>query len=462
VKVFISHSYQDRTWASLIADRLSQEEHEVWTASWSTKTGDKLLKKFKKGLSSADVIICIISQNSLASKSVFHEFSVSELSKNHQRIISILTDKIQVPIYLSNYLYLDLSNDPENGLEKLIHELQVNSVKAPESISNKVEMGSQKHAYYNQALKWFRALYDVSKHNRREQVSNQSHPLSGMEKRIRGDDQEKNNTTDNPFSLRNLFAGVLVTILGGVPLAWIIQDARFEPKTIGSPSPSQISADTDGVFYSFFNEDLQDSPLSSPVTNEQKDKILDAALGYQWRNNLSHEMPVITQAIVGSFTAPGRRETAYVVRGVKNEGSSVTRQNDSALVIFAGDLVVSKIFWGSGILRISDLNSDGVDELLLGSGYLWMGVFTRSVKLIEMRGGLVRTVENFGRLMIDSCSDPVGEREIRRAVIYHMPLVEGQYPKFHIKYYIAPCPEDKNGRVSPEDYQEVSKSRWDN
>jgi hypothetical protein len=47
--------------------------------------------------------------------------------------------------------------------------------------------------------------------------------------------------SDNPLSLKNILAGVVVTILGGIPLAVIIQDARFDPQRSQNPTtPTSI------------------------------------------------------------------------------------------------------------------------------------------------------------------------------------------------------------------------------
>lgn len=126
MKVFISYSHQDKKWATSIAKSVRDAGHEVWIDSWNIKVGDNLLNKIKEGLSSTDALIFIISKNSLASKAVMHEFSAiafGEISSKKQRIIPVLIDKSNVPNYLSQYLYLDLTVNPESGLNQLISAL---------------------------------------------------------------------------------------------------------------------------------------------------------------------------------------------------------------------------------------------------------------------------------------------------------------------------------------------------
>lgn len=54
------------------------------------------------------------------------------------------------------------------------------------------------------------------------------------------------NTSDNPLSFKNLLAGVIVAVIGGVILAYIIQDARFSPKesTPETVIPTSTPSDT--------------------------------------------------------------------------------------------------------------------------------------------------------------------------------------------------------------------------
>ncbi|MEW8599149.1 MAG: TIR domain-containing protein [Candidatus Thiodiazotropha sp.] len=162
MKIFISYSHQDKKWASMIADLLKQENHEVWIDSWSIKAGDNLLKKIEQGLSEADAIVFLISKNSLASKSVMHEFSAiafGELSKRRQRIIPVLIDKSQVPSYLSQYMYLDLAADVELGLQRLTQALRAEPTEEPEYVSAEITKSQKERTYDKQIQNLSKALH---------------------------------------------------------------------------------------------------------------------------------------------------------------------------------------------------------------------------------------------------------------------------------------------------------------
>lgn len=49
------------------------------------------------------------------------------------------------------------------------------------------------------------------------------------------------NKSDNPLSLKNILAGIIITVVGGVILAYIIQDAIFSPQQPTPPTQSTIA-----------------------------------------------------------------------------------------------------------------------------------------------------------------------------------------------------------------------------
>ena len=120
MKVFISYSQEDKKYASLIAERLRDAGHEVWYDAWALRLGDNLIEKINEGLKDTDALIVIVSEHSLRSKWVMHEFSalaLGDLSSKKSRIIPVLIDKTSVPQYLARYVYVDLTSD----LERVMH-----------------------------------------------------------------------------------------------------------------------------------------------------------------------------------------------------------------------------------------------------------------------------------------------------------------------------------------------------
>lgn len=126
MRIFISYSQRDNAIANKISSELKVAGHEVWKWNETLKPGDNIAKKTQEGIEGADVFLLIVSENSLASKSVMQEFStlaLSEISKRDLKIIPVLIDHSSVPSYLLTYLYIDISKDNEAGIVKLVDSL---------------------------------------------------------------------------------------------------------------------------------------------------------------------------------------------------------------------------------------------------------------------------------------------------------------------------------------------------
>jgi len=126
MKIFISYSHLDKEIVNLIADRLKNDGHEIWIDTLKIKPGDNLAKKIDKGIDSAEAILVVVSKNSLSSQWAQREFSAiafNQLASDAKRVIPIRLDKSDVPSYLSNRVYLELSSDFEEGLIKLSFSL---------------------------------------------------------------------------------------------------------------------------------------------------------------------------------------------------------------------------------------------------------------------------------------------------------------------------------------------------
>lgn len=126
MRVFMSYSRLDSEVADKISAALKGSGHRIWKWDETLKPGDNIAKKTSEGIEGADAFLLIVSSNSLASKSVMHEFSalaLSEISKRELRIIPVLIDQTPVPSYLSSYFYLDISQDIDQGIAVLLESL---------------------------------------------------------------------------------------------------------------------------------------------------------------------------------------------------------------------------------------------------------------------------------------------------------------------------------------------------
>ena len=85
----------------------------MWLDDWELRPGDSLIDRiFTQGLAAADVIIVILSSNSVNSSWVKEELNTAAIRKikGQCRIIPIVLDDVEVPSVLSDTVYLRIPN----------------------------------------------------------------------------------------------------------------------------------------------------------------------------------------------------------------------------------------------------------------------------------------------------------------------------------------------------------------
>lgn len=164
----------------------------------------------------------------------------------------------------------------------------------------------------------------------------------------------------------------------------------------------------------------------------------------------------LTSVAIGSFTAAGAKETAYLVRVTKcGETMAEMGADVNRLVVLSGNQIVANAETrDSSILKTYDLNGDGMNELLLAGGWAHGGEDTTNATLVRFDKKALVTVENFGTVYHDVCGliyPPTEERRrelsakgvepvAEAVVISYLPRPGRQMPSFVAERYRAPCP----------------------
>jgi hypothetical protein len=90
MRIFISHSHEDKAAVQRITARLQAAGHDVGVDSLRLRPGDNIQRKIEEGLESADALLVVVSRNSFKSPWVQQEFSAiafQQISKRERRII---------------------------------------------------------------------------------------------------------------------------------------------------------------------------------------------------------------------------------------------------------------------------------------------------------------------------------------------------------------------------------------
>ena len=90
-------------------------------------------------------------------------------------------------------------------------------------------------------------------------------------------------------------------------------------------------------------------------------------------------------------------------------------------------------------MRKTDLNSDGIDELLMNTGDMSMGTLTEMATLVSFQGGRRRVIQDFGAVVEDSCAAEMPSSTSEASVIYISDVVPGNMPKLTQENYSSSC-----------------------
>jgi hypothetical protein len=160
-------------------------------------------------------------------------------------------------------------------------------------------------------------------------------------------------------------------------------------------------------------------------------------------------VPLVAEMVTGSFTAPGQTETAYVVFVNECNASHADNYGTKRVAIFAGQQLVADVDadFKSSFVRKTDLNSDGVDELLMTAGDMNQGTVIEIASLVEFRNGRRRVIENLGTVIENTCASGSPGSSAKAVLISFSDIEPGKMPKLRIENYQSPCRNVKRWRL---------------
>src|SRR3954469_8003798 len=164
--------------------------------------------------------------------------------------------------------------------------------------------------------------------------------------------------------------------------------------------------------------------------------------------NAGQIVPSIVDTATGSFTAPAQIQTAYLVSVSECNASHADNFGTKRLAIFSGQQMVADIDvdFKSSIIRKTDLDGDGVDELLMTSGDMNQGTEIEMGGLLEFRNGRMRVIEDFGPVYEDSCGAAMPGSTAQAAVLTVLNGAAGRMPKLKIDNYETKCRKTRSWR----------------
>lgn len=120
---FFSYAHEDKEFAERIVRDLLDAGVNVWFDKWDIMPGDSIIQKiFNEGLSQCDTFLLLLSQSSVNSRWVKEEldFAVVKKIEGLTRLIPILKETCEIPGPLKALLWVDLSQDFDEGIREIV------------------------------------------------------------------------------------------------------------------------------------------------------------------------------------------------------------------------------------------------------------------------------------------------------------------------------------------------------
>jgi len=159
-------------------------------------------------------------------------------------------------------------------------------------------------------------------------------------------------------------------------------------------------------------------------------------------------VPQIAEMATGSFTATGQSETVYVIFVNECNASHADNFGSKRVAIFSGPKLVADLdveFRGSIALK-TDLDFDGINELLMTGGDMAQGELIGTAALLSFKNGRMRVIQDFGTVVDDSCATAIPGSATKASVLTVTNAAPGQMPRIRTDNYISGCSRVKRWR----------------
>jgi hypothetical protein len=118
------------------------------------------------------------------------------------------------------------------------------------------------------------------------------------------------------------------------------------------------------------------------------------------------------------------------------------------MAIFSGQQLVADVDvdFNSSVVRKTDLNSDGIDELLMTGGDMNQGEAVEMAALVTFQNGRFRVIHDFGTVVDDDCAAEMPGSSSKASVLYISDVLPGRMPKLTMDNYVSGCRKTKRWR----------------
>ena len=135
-RVFISHNYKDKEFASKLGRDLAKKDVRVWIDEAELQVGDSLIRKIENAIAEVDYLAAILSTNSITSEWVKRELEIAITREIHNKrifVLPLVIDDCDIPAFLKGRMYLDFREKSKykENLEKILQRLGASQAAPP-------------------------------------------------------------------------------------------------------------------------------------------------------------------------------------------------------------------------------------------------------------------------------------------------------------------------------------------
>lgn len=133
MNIFLSYSHEDSEVVDKVRNFLASHEITVFNDRTDIGAGESLTASINQAISNSDAVLFFVSKNSEKSQWIQQEMSLAvsdKLKGRNVKLIPVLLDRsVEVPFFLKDYLYLDMSKpaDFNSTMARLISGLKETS-----------------------------------------------------------------------------------------------------------------------------------------------------------------------------------------------------------------------------------------------------------------------------------------------------------------------------------------------
>lgn len=159
-------------------------------------------------------------------------------------------------------------------------------------------------------------------------------------------------------------------------------------------------------------------------------------------------VPDVAEMVTGSFTAAGVSETAYLIFVNECNAAHADNYGSKRLAIFSGPRLVADldVDFNSNVALKTDLDKDGINELLMTGGDMNQGEVVETAALLSFQNGRMRVIQDFGVVGNDDCASLRPGSAAKAKVLYLADAAPGQMPRITVAPFAAGCGKIKRWR----------------